>query len=84
MVTPEVALRTHPDKNPDNPNATIEFQRVSEAYRIISTHADSEDDDDDSEFDYYDSDDEIPLEVYLSVLLAFCERRCSFSEQLVL
>ncbi len=77
MVTPKVALRTHPDKNPDNPNATVEFQRVSEAYRIISAHADSEDDDGfwDPDFDYYDSDDEIPLEIYLSVLSSIFERR---------
>ncbi|KAF8350567.1 hypothetical protein F5887DRAFT_1126209 [Amanita rubescens] len=64
----QVALRTHPDKNPDNPDATVEFQRVSEAYRIISAHADSENEDGfcgDSDLDDYDSDDEIPLEVYL-------------------
>ncbi|KAF9469189.1 DnaJ domain-containing protein [Collybia nuda] len=32
------ALSTHPDKNPDDPDATAEFQRVSEAYRTLSKH----------------------------------------------
>jgi curved DNA-binding protein CbpA len=31
-------LRIHPDKNLDNPDATAEFQRVSEAYRILVKH----------------------------------------------
>ena len=88
MITSKVALRTHPDKNPDNPNATVEFQRVSEAYRIISTHVDSEGDDDlwdDYDYNYYDSDDdEIPLEIYLFVLSRVWNYRSLFPEQVAL
>ena len=28
-------LKIHPDKNPNNPNATLEFQILSEAYEIL-------------------------------------------------
>jgi hypothetical protein len=36
----QLALRTHPDKNPDDPKATAEFQRVSEAYNVLVKHLD--------------------------------------------
>jgi curved DNA-binding protein CbpA len=31
----ELALKIHPDKNPNNPNANEEFQELSNAYEII-------------------------------------------------
>lgn len=37
---PQLALLTHPDKNPDNEEATREFQKISEAYRRLATHLD--------------------------------------------
>lgn len=33
----KMALATHPDKQPNNPNAIAEFQLIQEAYTILST-----------------------------------------------
>lgn len=33
-------MSTHPDKNPDNADATAQFQKVSEAYNILVKHLD--------------------------------------------
>lgn len=39
----KAALRTHPDKNRDNPDAKLEFQRVSEAYKRLDENNFEED-----------------------------------------
>jgi curved DNA-binding protein CbpA len=36
----QLALSTHPDKNPGNADATAQFQKVSEAYNILVKHLD--------------------------------------------
>ncbi|KZT11328.1 DnaJ-domain-containing protein [Laetiporus sulphureus 93-53] len=36
----QLALKTHPDKNPDNEDATAQFQRLSEAYNVLIKHHD--------------------------------------------
>lgn len=53
-----LALQTHPDKNPNNPAATEQFRRISEAYQRISRYMDDETDDDDEYDDEDDYDDE--------------------------
>ncbi|TFK88086.1 DnaJ-domain-containing protein [Polyporus arcularius HHB13444] len=36
----QLALKTHPDKNPDDEDATAQFQRLSEAYNTLLKHLD--------------------------------------------
>lgn len=37
----QLALVTHPDKNPDNEEATQQFQQISEAYHVLATYLDN-------------------------------------------
>ena len=56
----QLALTTHPDKNPDNEEATREFQQISEAYHVLATHLDKSSHRDEyaDPFDAYDDDDD--------------------------
>lgn len=45
----KLALRTHPDKNPNDPDASKNFLRVSEAYKRIVDPSSFHEDDDDGE-----------------------------------
>ena len=37
---PQLALATHPDKNPDNEEAIQQFQEISEMYHVLAKHWD--------------------------------------------
>ncbi|KAK0205709.1 hypothetical protein IW262DRAFT_648600 [Armillaria fumosa] len=62
-----IALRTHPDKDLANPDATREFQRVSDAYNTLNQHLGSDNPhgyDDYSDVKYY-SNDETWIDLYM-------------------
>jgi curved DNA-binding protein CbpA len=46
-----MALKTHPDKNPHDPEARHKFQRVSEAYKRITDPGSFKDEDEGGDFD---------------------------------
>lgn len=57
---PQLALATHPDKNPDNEEATQQFQQIGEAYHVIANYLDKPAHRHEyaDPFDPYDDDDE--------------------------
>lgn len=64
VLISQIALRTHPDRNPDNPEATAQFQHVGEAYNTLVSHLNRGIGDDDyyasdDEFDYWDEDEDM-------------------------
>lgn len=74
----QLALSTHPDKNPDNDDATAQFQKVSEAYNLLVKHLDKSTRpprdgygyDSDEYYDSEDVDSEEEMEYYMFVVLA--------------
>lgn len=62
----KMALKTHPDKKGDTPEATLSFQRVQEAYEILKRELDFEELTDDS-----DNDDKVNNDDYSFVFNSF-------------
>jgi DnaJ-class molecular chaperone len=60
LKPPQLALTTHPDKNPDNEAATQQFQQISEAYHVLATYLDKSAHRHEyaDPFDAYDDDDD--------------------------
>lgn len=56
----QLALATHPDKNPDNEEATRQFQQIGEAYHALATYLDKSSHRNEyaDPFDAYDDDDD--------------------------
>lgn len=53
-----LALKTHPDKNRNDPNANAKFQQVTEAFQMLMTsRSDCVEDNDEFSEDFFDDDD---------------------------
>ena len=61
----QLALRTHPDRNPDDPDATQKFEELGAGYKALEKHLDPSESE--SDFDDFDSDDEFPGMYFFTV-----------------
>merc|ERR1712004_54777 len=63
-----LALKTHPDKNPDDPQATEKFQQLNESYMFLTK------DEDEDEEEWFDNNDEDDVDLF-DILSFFFDMR---------